>query len=257
MRNPRVAVVTGAASGMGRAAAVRLARAGTQVAAVDRAAEALKELAASQPGISAFECDVSDAGAVSRVAEEVQRRLGEVDRLVTAAAICLPGRMDELSSSDFGRIMEVNYLGTVHWVKAVLPAMRARRAGEIVLFASIAGWMPTPSLPAYCASKFAVVCFTECLAEETAGDGLRILCVCPPGVDTPMLSVMLQSGAIPRRATKLVKPLSADAVIDAIEEALPQKRLFLFPGPGTTTMWRLRRFAPGLLRRLFQVLYGV
>lgn len=257
MGNPRVAIVTGAASGMGRAAAVRLARAGTKVAAVDWAASSLKDLEASQPGISAFECDVSDAEAVARAAEEIHERLGEVDRLVNAAGICLVGRAHEASSSDFRRVMEVNYLGTVHWVKAALPAMRARRSGEIVLFASIAGWMPTPVVPAYCASKFAVVGFAECLAEDVAGEGIRVLCVCPPGVDTAMLSTLMASGAIPEKATKLVKPLSPEAVIDAIEEALPSRRVFVFPGPGTTAMWRARRFAPGLLRRVFQVLYGI
>lgn len=257
MGNPRVAVVTGAASGIGRAAAVHLARAGARVAAVDQAAPALNELAASQPEISAFQCDVSDAEAVSRAAEEIVNRLGEVNRLVNAAGICLPGRTAEAPSSDFRRIMEVNYLGTVHWVKAVLPAMRARRSGEIVTIASIAGWMPTPSLPAYCASKFAVVGFTECLAEDVAGDGIRVLCVCPPAVNTAMLSVMLEGGAIPRKATRFVKPLSPEAVIEAMEEALSSKRVFLFPGPGTTAMWQARRFAPGLLRRLVQVIYGV
>jgi NAD(P)-dependent dehydrogenase (short-subunit alcohol dehydrogenase family) len=200
---------------------------------------------------------VSDAGAVSRAAEAIVSQLGEVDRLVNVAGICVPGRTDEASASDFRRVMEVNYLGTVHWVKAVLPAMRARRSGEIVTFASIAGWMPTPSLSAYCASKFAVVGFTECLAEEVAGEGVRVLCVCPPAVNTPLLSIMLEGGAIPQRATRFVKPLSPEAVIDAMEEALASERVFLFPGPGTTAMWQARRFAPRLLRRVFRVLYGV
>lgn len=257
MTNPRVAIVTGAASGMGRAAAIRLARAGAKVAAVDQSAKALKELEASETNISAFACDVSDSAAVEQAAKEIQSRLGDVERLVNAAGICIVGKTSELPAADFRRVMEVNYMGTVHWAKAVLPVMRARRSGEIVLISSIAGWMPTPALPAYVASKFAVVGYAECLAEEVTGDGIRVICVCPPAVQTGMLSTLMAGGVIPPKATKYVKPLTADAVIDAIEEALPKKHLFVFPGPGTTAMWQARRFAPALLRRVFHALYGL
>jgi NAD(P)-dependent dehydrogenase (short-subunit alcohol dehydrogenase family) len=257
MAAPRVAIVTGAASGMGRAAAVRLARQGTQVAAVDRSGDVLKELEAAEAGIAAFECDVADADTVARVAGEIGNRLGEPDRLVNAAGICLPGKIGAIPTADFRRTMEVNYFGTMHWVDAILPAMRARRSGEIVNFASIAGFLPTPGVAAYGASKFAVLGFTETLAEETRGDRIRVVCVCPPAVDTPMLADIMAGTSLGARINRFVKPITAYTVIDAIEKALPGKGLLVLPGPGTPTMLRMRRFTPGLMTRLFRLVYGL
>ncbi|HZQ78504.1 MAG TPA: SDR family oxidoreductase [Acidimicrobiia bacterium] len=257
MATPRVAIVTGAASGMGRAAALRLARTGTKVAAVDRTGEALKDLEAAEPGVSAFECDVADADAVARVAGEIRTRLGDTDRLVNAAGICLAGTIGAIPTADFRHTMEVNYFGTLHWVDAVLPAMRARRRGEIVNFASIAGFLPTPGVAAYGASKFAVLGFTETLAEETRSDGIRVVCVCPPAVDTPMLADIMAGTSLGARINKFVKPISAETVIDAIDKTLPGTRLLVLPGPGTAAMWRLRRYAPAVMTRLFRLVYGL
>src|SRR5437773_286264 len=123
MKSARVAVITGAASGMGRAAAVKWARSGMTVAAVDRAADPLKALERDHPNITAFECDVTDEAAVHRSAGEIDENLGPVDRLVNAAGICVSGKTGELPASEFRRVMTVNYFGTLHWVSAVLPNM--------------------------------------------------------------------------------------------------------------------------------------
>jgi NAD(P)-dependent dehydrogenase (short-subunit alcohol dehydrogenase family) len=250
---PRVFVVTGAASGMGRAAATRWARRGALVAAVDRSAEALKELEAAEPNISAFECDVSDEEAVERVRSEICSRLGDIDRLVNAAGILLRGEAGELSTPDVRRTIEINCLGTMFWVNAVLPAMRERRRGEIVNFASVAGFLPTPGVNAYVTSKFAVLGFTETLAEEVRRDGIRVVAVCPPPVDTPMLAEVMD-GTFGPRIEKYMKPITPDVVIDAIDKALPGRRLLVLPGPGTPAMLWLRRLSPGLTRFLFRAL---
>lgn len=247
MQVPRVIVVTGAASGMGRVAATRWARQGAQVAAVDRSAEALKELESNHPGIRAFECDVSDEEAVERVAAEIRTQMGEIDRLVNAAGILLRGEAGELPLAEIRRTIEVNCLGTMFWVNVVLPGMRTRRYGEIINFSSVAGFLPTPGVNAYVASKFAVFGFTETLAEETRKDGIRVLAVCPPPVDTPMLAGIMD-GTFGPRIEKYMKPITPDTVIDAIEKALPGKRLLVLPGRGTAAMLRTRRFAPGLIR---------
>src|SRR4051812_2768217 len=101
MDNRKVVVVTGAASGMGRAAAIRWAKQGHLVAGVDRSGDVLKELESAVPGFAAFECDVADEAAVRRVAGEIRSRLGEVDRLVNAAGICIAGRIGELEPGAF------------------------------------------------------------------------------------------------------------------------------------------------------------
>lgn len=246
----KVIVVTGAASGMGCAAATRWARAGHKVAAVDRSADAVKELEADEANITAFECDVTDEAAVKRVAEEITTLLGPIDRLVNAAGICIAGRIGELAPSDFRKVMEVNYFGTVHWVDAVLPRMRQRRAGEIVLFSSMGGYFPGPGVDAYIASKFAVIGYAEVLSANVEKEGIRVLCICPPPVDTPLLTDFMAAGAIRPAAAKLMRPMTPEQIVESIEKALPGKRLLLLPDATAKGAYIGRRLAPNLLRKL-------
>ncbi|TAM65216.1 SDR family NAD(P)-dependent oxidoreductase [Mycobacterium sp.] len=146
-----VAVVTGAASGMGELMTTRLTNAGWTVAAVDLPGPKLDAVAA-RTGAVAHPCDVTDDDQVGATARAVADRFGAIDRVVNAAGIAVSGRIEDLPQDAFERSMNVNYLGTVRWVKAVLPGMRARCAGEVVLFASLAGWMPTPAMAAYTAT---------------------------------------------------------------------------------------------------------
>jgi short-subunit dehydrogenase len=179
--------------------------------------------------------------------KEVEAELGPVDRLVHAAGICSPARLVDQSEDDIDRSMRVNYLGTVRVVKAVLPGMLERRHGDIVTFASLAGWLPTPYLGAYAATKFAVVAFTEVLAQEHEGSGVRFACVCPPVVETPMVRAIR---ATEERAVGPQRGIDPAIVIDALERALERGDLFVFPGPAARRVWRLRRHAPGVLRRM-------
>jgi short-subunit dehydrogenase len=123
--------------------------------------------------------------------------------------------------------------------------MIARGRGDFVTFASLAGWIPTPHLGAYDASKFAVVAFSEVLYHENRRSGVRFACVCPPPVDTPLLK---QATSNPRIIAD-ARPITPEQVLDAIEAALERGRFWVFPGRGSTTAWRVRRFLPGLLWR--------
>lgn len=243
----KVALVTGAGSGMGQLAARRLAAAGASVAALDIDESGLAETTARAPTTRAWVCDVADADAVVRTVKEVEAELGPVGRLVHAAGICLPARLVDQSEDDIERSMWVNYLGTVRVVKAVLPGMLERRRGDIVTFASLAGWLPTPYLGAYSATKFAVVAFTEVLAQENEGSGVRFACVCPSVVETPMVRAIR---AMEERAVGPQRGIDPGVVIDAVERALERGDLFVFPGPAARRVWRLRRHAPGVLRRM-------
>ncbi|WP_433598221.1 SDR family NAD(P)-dependent oxidoreductase [Nocardia sp. CA-135953] len=242
----RTAIVTGAASGIGLLTVERLVAREWRVAAVDLPGEPLKALA-RRDGVSTHACDVSRPDEVDRVAAAVEERYGRVDRLVNAAGIAVSGSVQDVSNERFARVIEVNYLGTVHWVRAVLPQMRRRGAGELVLFASLAGWFATPRMGAYTASKFAVVGLAETLKLELAGSGIALRCVCPPAVRTPMLDDIFDQG-MSRRATKLAVPIAPETVLDAVDAALarPRGKVFVFPGRGSTVMWRMRRFLPGL-----------
>ena len=138
--SPAVALVTGAGSGMGQLAARRLAAAGSSIAAIDVDDDGLAATVARAPTMRPWTCDVSDADAVERVVKEVESTLGPIDRLVHAAGICLPAPLAEQPVDEIDRTIAVNFLGTAHMVKAVLPGMLDRRRGDVVAFASLAGW---------------------------------------------------------------------------------------------------------------------
>ncbi len=193
-------------------------------------------------------CDVTDPAQVQRVVAATRDRLGPVDRLVNAAGVAVGGRLEDLPLDRISRAMAVNYFGSVHWVRELVPEMRERGQGDLVLFASLAGWFATPRMGAYTASKFAVVALAETLRQELRGSGVRLRCVCPAGVATPMLERIVDDG-IPRSSIERPRPVHPDVVLDAIDRSLARRRdeLHVFPGRGTKTAWRLRRFAPRLV----------
>lgn len=241
----KVALVTGAASGMGRLAAQRLARSGASVAAVDLNEAGLAETARGQGGIRPFAADVTDTRGVEALVARVEAEIGPIDRVMNAAAIMPTGRLLEQDTDLIRRIMDVNYLGTVAVCQAALPRLLSRRRGDLVNFASVAGWMPTLHFGAYNASKFAVVAYTEVLAHENRAGGVRFACVCPPPVATPLLD---QAKSKPKILDAL-PPIAPETVLDAIERDLERGRLMVFPDRNARMSVRLRRFLPGLLWR--------
>ncbi|MFJ9442446.1 SDR family NAD(P)-dependent oxidoreductase [Kitasatospora sp. NPDC101235] len=249
-----VAIVTGAAGGIGRAAALRLARAGWAVAAVDVDAAGLDALSQEAPAVRPFVCDVTDPAAVAAVVRAVARELGPLRRLVHCAAVASMGRLLDEDPADTLRLMDVVYGGTLHMVRAVVPAMAAQGGGQIVLFGSIGGWVPVPLGGGYGAAKAAVHFLAEIVAAEHRAEGIRVLCVCPPAVETPMLS------RIRRETPELLGPrrgLSPEKVLDSMDRALARGRAWSFPGRGTRALWTARRLAPRALSGLIgRVLVG-
>jgi NAD(P)-dependent dehydrogenase (short-subunit alcohol dehydrogenase family) len=190
---------------------------------------------------------VSDAPSVRGLVERVEADLGAIDRVVNAAAIMPTGLLVDMDADQIRRVMDVNYTGTVNVTLAALPRMLARGRGDLVNFASIAGWVPNLHFGAYDASKFAVVAFTEVLHHENRGRGVRILCVCPGKVQTPLLA---QAKSNPRILEMGAPPIAPERVIDGIERALAAGRVFAFSDWQTKAGWRLRRFAPWLMWRI-------
>lgn len=239
----KVALITGAASGMGRLAARRLAAGGAQVAALDVNEAGLRETRGDDERIRPYAADVTDARAVAALVQRVEAELGPIDRVMNAAAIMPTDRLLDQDAELVQRIMAINYGGTVNVTLAVLPGMLARRRGDLVNFASVAGWMPALHFGAYNASKFAVVAFTEVLAHENRKGGVRFACVCPPPVATPLLD---QAKSQPKVLTQL-PAIRPETVLDAIERDLERGRLMVFPDRNAAiTVW-LRRHLPGLL----------
>ncbi len=241
----RVVLVTGAASGMGRLAAQRMADAGARVAAVDVNEEGLFATADGRERIGARALDVTDARGVEKLVAEVESELGPIDRVYNAAAIMPTDILLEQDIDTVKRIMDINYGGVAAVCHAIMPGMLERGRGDMIIFASIAGWLPTMHFGAYNASKFAVVAYTEVLYHETLGRGVRVVCVCPPPVDTPLLE---QAKSKPK-VLEQMPPIPPENVLDAIEAGLEKGNLFVFPGRGTKAAWRMRRFLPGLMWR--------
>ena len=161
----RVAVVTGAASGMGQLSAWRLAADDVHVLAIDVDEDGLQRTARRAPQIHTAVADVRDAERLAALVDDVEARVGPIDRLVNAAAIAPAGRLDEQPLDEVRRLMEINYIGLATATKVVLPKMLERGRGDLVQFGSLAGWLPSQCFGAYSATKAAVISFTETLAH--------------------------------------------------------------------------------------------
>ncbi len=191
----RVAVVTGGASGIGRAVAERFAAEGARVAIWD-IAEDVQSIAAeiadqfgAETKTLGCRVDVVDQDSVNDALRETESQLGPVDHLVHSAAIG-SGKFGfpftNLDPSDWRRVIDVNILGMVHVAHTVAPSMVARKSGTVVSIASIAGQVGSPTDPPYSASKAANINFAQCMAKDLAPHGIRVNTICPGMVKTPL-----------------------------------------------------------------------
>lgn len=185
----RVALVTGAARGMGVAHARRLAADGATVALNDLAPSAqLTALADELGGVTAVG-DVSDPSSVARVVEGVEQAVGPIRVLVANHAYMSMARLTDDDEADWWRVVDTNLGGTFHLIQAVLPAMREHGGGRIVVIASewgVTGW---PEATAYAASKAGLISLTKTLGRELAPEGIVVNAIAPGVIDTPQLLV--------------------------------------------------------------------
>ncbi len=184
-----VVVITGAASGIGRALAARLARENISgMAIADVNADALAETAAmvSKEGVSVSEhlCDVSKLDQVERLAYEVVERHGRVTHLINNAGVGVIGSFDQLSIADFEWLMGINFWGVVYGCKVFLPILKEQASAHIVNVSSVFGFIAPEEQSAYCSSKFAVRGFTESLRHELARTSVAVSAVHPGGIKT-------------------------------------------------------------------------
>lgn len=187
----KIAIVTGASRGIGRAIALRLADAGADVLATGTRADLLDtlvaEVGASGRRAVAMVGDVADPGIAKEAVRRASRDLGAVGVLVNSAGVNLRTSTLEMALEDWNRVIDVNLNGTLHFCRAVLPGMAERGGGAIVNVTSTMAKMPhRNAAPAYGASKAAVNYLTMHLAREFATGGIRVNAVCPGPVDTDM-----------------------------------------------------------------------
>lgn len=260
MPAPHVAVVTGAGSGIGRALALACARQGMAVVAADIEAEALATTQAlvEAAGVACLvqRCDVSDAADVERLAEASWRWRGGVDWLFNNAGVAVLGTAWDATDDDWRWVLGVNLMGVVHGVRSFVPRMRARGTpAHIVNTASAAGLATVGGSAVYCASKHAVVAFSECLAKdlEQAGSPIGVSVLCPSLVATRINeSQRNRPAALPEagptatayeervRAGMAASAVSAEDVARAAVEAIHARRFYVIPHAHTGASVRER-----------------
>ena len=188
---PRTALITGGASGIGRAFALALADAGVIVVVADRqtdlAAQVVAEIAARGGRAEVAALDVRDRDRFAAVVAEMVAAFGRLDYLFNNAGIGVLGRASHYTAADWSEVIDVNLLGVCHGIAAAYPVMIQQRFGHIVNVASMAGLVPAPLVGSYTASKFAVVGLSRSLRIEAAAHDVRVSVVCPLIVDTPIL----------------------------------------------------------------------
>ncbi len=184
----RVAMITGASAGIGRALAIKLARDGWQVAVCSRREEALRGIAEEFPELAdhlhPFPLDVTDPAESKAVFMAVEDDLGEIDTLILNAGDYDPMTLDEFDPELFRRLIEVNYLGAVNGIGAALGPMRARGRGQILVTASLSAYRGLPQAAPYGASKAAVLNMAESLRPALEGTGVSLRVINPGFVKT-------------------------------------------------------------------------
>ncbi len=211
-----VAVVTGAASGIGAGLARVLAARGCALALADRNAAGLATVAADARSrgvkVSEHVLDVADADAVAALPAAVLAEHGRVNVLVNNAGVALMGRFEQVSAADFEWLFGINFWGTVRMTRAFLPLLRREAASQIVNLSSVYGLMAPPGQAAYAASKFAVRGFSEALRSELEGSPVGVTVVHPGGVRTAI--------AATARVPDTIKPADAAAGLAVFSKML-------------------------------------
>ena len=256
--NERVAVVTGAASGIGRALALALAQRGALLALVDVDEPGLADSAARVRDLrrpcSTHLVDVADRDAMQKLPEAVVSAHGHVHVLVNNAGVALDGRFEELPLDDIEWLLGVNLWGVIHGCSLFLPHLRREPEAHIVNVSSVFGIVGMPENSAYCASKFAVRGLSESLMVELAGSHVGITVVHPGGVRTNIarrarLRDERRRAAMTtefERVARMTPERAAARIVTAIERGTPRLRL----GPETYLLDWAKRLAPVATQRL-------
>ena len=206
----KTAIITGAASGIGRAVALLFAQSAARVAVLDVAddqgAAVIDEVAAAKGEAAYFRCNVTQQADVSETFERVRERFGSIDILVTSAGIAHVGNVENTSEEDFDRVYDVNVKGVYNCLKAAVPAMKGR-GGVILNIASVASTVGIPDRFAYSMSKGAVLTMTYSIARDYVHEGIRCNSVAPGRVHTPFVDGFL-ARTYPGREQEMFDALS-------------------------------------------------
>ncbi len=253
--NKKNVFITGGSSGIGLAAAKIFYRKGAHLALFARSPQGLEQAKAAicqdaekkDANISTYCLDVALPEAVTRVMDEAVRDLGSPHVLINCAGRALPRPFEEVDYAQFDRTMRVNLYGSWNTVAALLPAMK-EKGGIIVNTSSVAGLVGVFGYTDYCASKFALIGFSEALKGEISCHGIQVKVLCPPDTDTPGFEMENQTKPDETRAiASNAKLLTADQVAQALVSGMAGKKFLIIPGTDGKLTWLAKRLAPGLV----------
>ena len=244
----KIALVTGGSSGIGLATACLLAQQGARVFVIasrgDRLYAALAQLkgncSKADQRHGAIVADVADNAAVEKAVAQVVESAGVPDLLINAAGVCQPGYVQEQGLDLFRWMMDVNYYGTLHTTKALLPAMIERRSGYIANITSMAGFVGLFGYTAYAASKFAVRGFTEALRAEMKLYNIGVSLVYPGDTDTPQLAYEKQFKPVETQTlTGTTSMMTPEAVAGEILKGIKRGQFTILPGLESKLIYRV------------------
>jgi short-subunit dehydrogenase len=245
-----VAIVTGAASGIGKATSIELAKHGCTPVLVDineaRLEEALVPVLNRTPDATAELCDISNDVQIKRLVQKVNERYGKIDILVNNAGMMIVKFFEETSQQEFDRMMAVNFYGGVNFIRAVLPIMQKQGRGVIINVASVGGRLIVPGTAVYAASKAAFQGFSESLYFELKDRGIHVGIILPGGTRT---------GIFDASTTKLAKYYQSQSKTEpkiaakAIRQAIEKERFVTITPSSYKLLIESHDFFPGLFSK--------
>ncbi len=250
----KIAVISGGSSGIGLALARQFAARGAHVwllardaARLEAAADEIMSSTPASPPVRTLVADVSDFHQVEQAAARIINETGAPDFLINSAGVVHPGRFMDLDLDKFRWMMDINYFGTLHAIKAFLPGMLDRGTGHLVNISSGAGFVGIYGYSAYSSSKYALRGLSDVLRAELKPEGIQVSIVFPPDTDTPQLAYENQFKPVETRAIAgTAKALSADKVAGAIIQGIQHGKYLILPGD-TGLLFRAQNILGGLI----------
>jgi 3-dehydrosphinganine reductase len=249
-------VITGGSSGIGKAAAILCAGFGAHVCILSRSsdrcktavAEIQKHVRNKDQKVLYFSVDVSNREQVKKIAPDIVKQLGGIDLLINSAGITFPGYLHTLPENIWDSIMQIDYMGAVNMVCAMLPFFRQQNHGAIANVSSACGYMGLFGYAAYCPAKFAVVGFSECLRQDLLPNNIKISVIYPPDTDTPQLH---EENKIKPAETKAlgatIKVMPAEKVALAMLKGISQEKFTIVPSFMNKFTYFMNRHFPSIV----------
>lgn len=252
------AFITGGSEGIGKEVAREFLKKGTNVVILSRSREKLaaakmdllKDRTIESQVLETQTLDVTDWKATESKLNTLVDQYGVPDYLVNCAGYARPGYIESLEIDHFHKMMDLNYFGVVHACKALIPHFIKARKGHIVNTSSMAGFIGLFGYTGYCASKYAVVGFSEALRRELAPSGVSVSVLCPPNTRTPGLDEENKyKPAEVLKTEEKAKPVNADFVAKELMKSLKKKKFMIVPTFDGSMAYYLSRYSPAILNQ--------